>query len=213
MLAHSLIVVPAIFTLQFTLVTPPEILNSGHPTRHLALDMFTQPRDGAHSRELNRGSQIMASLTTLFPNLESCVAMVHLSHNTFLAHPNLNGELDLLGSARECLRFRNIKKASNIITLEEMLVEFIAAYLKHGPGKRKFLRFAHSDCRNSSLKVNGPLVRVGVQEPVCGLLSTEELTTEEFQDNYDAKRILQEAYWAKDGPLGDWAVSFREQQV
>ena len=215
MLTHSLIILPSIFTLQCTLETPPEIRKSEHLIRHLALDLFTQTRDGTYNRELNRASQGMASLKLLFPNLESCVVMVHLRHNFHLVDYNLtNGRrADLPGSARECLSLRNVKKASNIITLEQTLVEFIAAFLEHGPGKRKFVRFAHSDIRTPELKLIGPLARVKSQEPLCSVLTTQELTPEEGQENADAKRIFKAAYWPKGGPLGNWKVSFREQQA
>lgn len=38
----------------------------------------------------------------------------------------------------------------------------------------------------------------------------EQLTLEEDWFALEAKRIFQDAYWGKDGPLGDWNKAFRE---
>lgn len=81
-LKHSLIIIPAIFTSQFTLVTPPEVQGSEDRIRYLALDLRTTPHDGAHDRKLRRFSQGMTSLKSLFPNLHSCVISMHLAQNT-----------------------------------------------------------------------------------------------------------------------------------
>lgn len=211
---HSLIAIPAIFTLQFTLAASPEIHECGHLIRYLALDLYTQPRDGAHSRELNRGSQSLASLKSLFPNLESCIVMVHLGHNTGLAlSQHIHDQPGRQDFASACLAFRNVIKANNIITLEDTLVRFIAAFLEGGPGKRKFVRFAHSNPQEPWLRIVGPLVRASRRVPSGSLLPTEEPTSEEGEDNSDAERVFKEAYWGMAGPLGDWAASFRAQQV
>lgn len=159
-------------------------------------------------------TESLASLKSLFPNLESCVVMVHLGHNAGLAlSRHINDQPGRQDFASACLAFRNVIKANNIITLEETLVRFIAAFLEGGPGKRKFVRFAHSNPQEPWLRIVGPLVRASRREPSGSLLRTEEPTSEEFEDNFDAESIFKEAYWGKTGPLGDWAASFRAQQV
>jgi hypothetical protein len=79
-LQHSTIIIPTILTLQFTIVPPSEVQGSEHLLGYLVLDLHTTPHDGAHNRELNRGSRSMASLSLLFPNLKSCVFVVTLHH-------------------------------------------------------------------------------------------------------------------------------------
>lgn len=152
---HSLIAIPAIFTLQFTLAASPEIYECGH----------------------------------------------------------LNDEPGRQDFASACLAFRNVIKVNNIITLEVTLVRFIAAFLESSLGKRKFVRFAHSNPQEPWLRIVGPLVPAIRGEPSGSLLPTEEPTPEEGENNIDAERIFKEAYWGRAGPLGDWAASFRAQQV
>lgn len=211
-LKHSLIIIPAIFTSQFTLVTPPEVQGSEDRIRYLALDLRTTPHDGVHNRELRRCAEGMTSLKSLFPNLQSCVVLMHLAHNTG-SEPRLPIATDTLGRptfVRSTLKCRNFKTFSTIITLEETFVNFISTFLRNGPGKRKYVRFIHGSRQNPSLKRIGPLVDMSVQKPIRSLLSMEQLTLEEDRFALEAKRIFQEAYWGKGGPLGDWNKNFRE---
>ncbi|KAM0702666.1 hypothetical protein Q7P35_010097 [Cladosporium inversicolor] len=215
MLKHSLIIIPATFTLQCTLTTPPEAQGSEHRIRRLALDLHTTPRDGAHNRELSRYSKSMASLKLLFPSLESCVIMIHLAHNTGhvdYAHITTNA-LGWPSYVVSNLNCRNLKSIGNVITLEETFVEFIANFLRHGPGKRKLVRFTHISLQCPSLKRIGPLADVRRRESIVGVLGLDALTSEEEEEDQftvDAKHAFREAYWGKGGPMGDWDAAFRE---
>jgi hypothetical protein len=108
------------------------------------------------------------------------------------------------------LSCRNFTKDGRTITLEEILSEFIAAFLERGPGKRKIVRFAHSDYRCWPRKLVGPLVRVSSQIESEDLLPMELLTLERSQSIVDGRRIFKEAYWGEKGPLGDWEMSYRK---
>lgn len=207
MLKHSLIIIPAIITAQLTITVPREIQGSESRIRRLALDLHTTPRDGAHNRELSRCSKSMASLEALFPNLESCVILIHLAHNTgHVDHAQI--ATDALGRPSyvvSTLNCRNLKTIGKIVTLGETFVEFIATLLRQGPGKRKFVRFTHSSLQCPSVKRIGPLADVSVPGP-------DALTSEEEEDQFtvDAKHAFREAYWGKGGPMGDWDAAFRE---
>lgn len=211
---QSLIIIPAVFTLQFTLTTPPEAQGIEHHIRYLALDLHTTPHDGAHNRELSRCSKSMASLKPLFPNLESCIMLIHLDHNTGSLAKLQPVPTDTLGRpayATSTLSYRNLKTIGNVITLEETFVEFIATFLRQGPGERKFVRFTHGSLQNPWLKRIGPLADVRSRESIAGVLGLDALTLEEEdQFTIDAKRVFREAYWGKGGPLGDWNATFRE---
>jgi hypothetical protein len=212
-LERSLIIIPAVFTLQFTLTTPPKVQGNEHHIRYLVLDLRTTPHDGAHNRELSRCSQSMASLKSLFQNLESCVILIHLVHNTgHITGPRVL--TDALGRPTfvvSTLSYRNVKSIGNVITLEQTFIEFVATFLRQGPGKRNFVRFTHSSLQNPALKRIGPLVDMSSQEPISSRPSMESLTLEEDRFTVDAKRVFQEAYWGKGGRLrGDWNKAFRE---
>lgn len=186
-LQHSLIIMPATFTLQFSLVTPPDAQGSEHLIRHLVLDLETIPRDGTYNRELNRGSQSMASLSSLFPNLKSCTFEVHLAHI-------VQGGTTVMGSATRALSYRNVKKISKIITLRKTLVEFIEAFLERGPGMRKFIRFAHSSFNGVTYKQIGKLVPVSSRKPAGTVPPSGAIAMVEHGLAAYAERIFQEAY-------------------
>jgi hypothetical protein len=177
---------PANFDLQFTLVPPPDVQGSEHLIRYLVLDLYTTPRDGAHNRELNRGTQSMASLKSLFPSLESCVFVIRLAHAGRLLQT-------LIQLADETLTHRNVKKIGNIISLRRTLVEFIDAFLERGPGKRKFIRFIHSNFYHPEDKVIRSLVLVSSEGSSDAMLRPGA-TNGEKRSAADAERIFLKAY-------------------
>ena len=212
-LTQSLIIIPANFTLQFSLITPSAVQGSGHLIRYLALDLHVAPRDGTCHKELNRGSQSMASLKQLFPKLESCVFMTHLDHDLGRGRGSslMTDRHGQPSSVTASLDFRNVKNGGKVITLEESFIEFIGALCEQGPGKRKFIRFSHSDIHKPSTKMVGPLVRVNSKDKGT---SSDLLPMQLLADEEDhAERVFQKAYWGETGPTLDWWLSFREQWV
>ena len=186
-LQHSLITIPATFTLQFTLVTPLDVQGSEHLIRYLVFDLHTAPRDGAHNRELNRATKSMSSLRSLFPNLESCIFVVRLAHSG----PGGQSLTHLTNASLAC---RNIKKIGNIITLERTLVEFIGAFLGRGPGKHKFIRFVHSNSGHRDQVAKGSLVSVSSEKCPDAVPLPGTITEGEHRWATDAERIFRKAY-------------------
>jgi hypothetical protein len=101
----------------------------------------------------------------------------------------------LLDSASTLLSYRNLKTIRKIVTLRNTFVEFIGAFLKRGPGKRKFIRFIHSSHHPSSSKLIGCMVPVISGKTSGPVTLPGATTTEECRSNADAELTFNYAYW------------------
>jgi hypothetical protein len=164
----------------------------------------------------------MASLNTLFPKLESCTFLLHLSHDharrfwkwLFARTPQESCH------ARDIPRFRNIRSTGEVVSLEQTFIEFIAAFLEDGPGKRKLVQFSHEEANRSDFvfgkrivqdRSHGPLVRVDHQaSPSDEAIPIGEFAMARGRPATDAEHIFAEAYWGK---LGNLRASYRRQRV
>ena len=136
----------------------------------------------------------MASLRSLFSNLESCTFVVRLAHNYTTGLPFRTGISGHPGLLDTVLGYCDMKSINKPVAMRETFVEFIDAFLERGPGKRKFIRFAHTDYYGKSWKRVGKLVRVSSkQEPTTLPLDSSVLGNHQFAT--DAEQIFQKAYW------------------
>jgi hypothetical protein len=214
-LEHSVIVIRAVFIssgTQFTVKTPPAIQGSEVNIRFLALDLCTVSRDAVPNPELGKAIHSMASLKPLFSNLDSFTLTIHFVHDTQYGRSHLTTDRPGLPcSVKGTLSFRNLVAFATFITLETTIVGLFDTLLDFGPGKRKFIRFAHSEAHRPYRRLIGPLVRVSCHRLFTSLRAAEKLATEEDHSAADAERIFQQAYWGPLGPTGEVWTSFREQ--
>jgi hypothetical protein len=183
----SLVIIPAIVDAEFALEIPRDIRKSEHLIHHLVLDLQTTPHDGAHNIELYRGLQSMASLSSIFSNLVSCIFVVHLVHVN-------EARSNLMTLANQVLSYRKPTNISNTITLRNTFVEFTNAFLGQGPGERKSIRFAHSDVHKDQAKMVGTLVPVNKGKPSGAVSPPGASAIRENQSAADAERICKKAY-------------------
>ena len=210
-LQYSFIKIPADFTSKHTMPVPQALLGKEHLLRYVSLDVYTIPHGGCFNNDLESGVESMALLKQHFPRLEVCIILLQCHQRS-------------VSNSGRTSRMRSIKDLSimpflsgrdgqghggrSVETLEELVVKFIDTLRTQGPGKRRFIRFSHSE-ETSITKLVGPLTRVSGQEPSGGLGPIQRLAVEENRFGTDAERIFQEAYWGKGGRRGDWMASYR----
>jgi hypothetical protein len=92
----------------------------------------------------------------------------------------------------------------------DLYIKFIAAFLEHGPGKRKFIQFQHEEFR-SAPKFAGPLVLINAGESTSNeALPMQVSTVESDQFKADAQNAFEKAYWGKGGSSEKLMTAYRE---
>lgn len=188
---------------------PPALLGRGTHVKHLALDLDVHV-GSFFDRELIISTVHIDLLAEAFQRLAVCAFLLHIGWDScvvppggfinisILYHPNYRLEkLDTsLGSPPRTVR----------CTIEDNLVDFIAAFARSGPGRRKLIRFSRlrPEFRWSSRGVPPrefrPLVRVSKSNvsSTASASTGDALANAEKQSIINAKRILDEAF------LGAW---------
>lgn len=166
--------------------------------KHLVIDLsvFTQEK----SQELSTSIHRMAMLAKVFPRLSVCTFFVHIrfvnSIDMYSAKSFTAAILGLPGYGRHGVLVKR--------TLEDNLVNFIAAFARDGPGRCKLIRFSRRAIRPPSSTQTfskprhnlRPLVRVSIPD-VSSTTNTAgeyDLADEEQQSIINARRVLDEAF-------------------
>lgn len=149
LIKNSIVKIPMSFSPQNTVILPPLLVEREHDLRQLSLDLHTTPANKLYNRELNKAIKSMAALGESFPKLEVLVLSLYL-HSADRTY-------------QEVLRMQNIKRGNATsgwghATIEDTVIELIAALAQSGPGKRKLILFGSV----TSYRVHqvGPLVKV-----------------------------------------------------
>ena len=188
---------------------PPALLGRGNHVKHLVLDLDVHV-GSFFDRELIVSTGHMDLLAEAFPRLKVCTFLLHIGWDScvvppggfidisILYHPNYKlVKLDTsLGSPPRTVR----------CTIGDNLVDFIAAFARSGPGRRKLIRFSRlrPEFRWSSRGVPPrefrPLVRVSNPDvsSKASANTGDVLANAEKQSIINAKRTLDEAF------LGAW---------
>ena len=185
--AAFLVKIPWACITKNAIAVPPSLQGNAARVRRLVVTLPVNPRDGLYYRELNRAIDGMASLGTCFPVLKTCIFLLHVDMD--------RQSVDRKG---KMLRFRNIRAYKNVITLRKTFIWLITAFLEHGPGQRKLIRFDHhyrSVLRGAS--GIGPLTAVENQNTwsdAKGELQEEERENEKSSLAVSAERVFEKAY-------------------
>lgn len=182
---------------------PPALLGKENQVKLLVLDLDIHV-GGLLDGELAVSAGHMNLLAEAFPRLEVCTYLLHIGYDSDVVPSGGYIDVSILGHVKY-----KLKKASTApdapslivkCTVEDNLVDFIAAFVKSGPGRRKLIRFSRQ--RPEFLSIRGPpprefrpLVRVSSPDasPTAGATETT-LGHEENESLINAKRILDEAY-------------------
>jgi hypothetical protein len=177
---------------------PPALLGRENHVRHLVID-FEIVAD-KHSGVLSAAIDHMAMLAEAFPRLTVCVFLLQTEYNSYgMRHDSTKSvEAKLLALQGYTLTSQGIISEC---TLEDNLVDFIAAFARDGPGKRKLIRFSRQRVSflpsTQTLPVPRrkfrPLVRVSRLSSTTD--ATEDASVDEaMQSINNAKQILNEAF-------------------
>jgi hypothetical protein len=220
----SIVRTPAFFTAEHTLQLPPSLdENSQHlHLRHLVLGLRTTPIHNGYNRELNKGITTMSSLPALFPRVEACVFLLHFKNvrqNALVPFGRGFFNADMLRFTNA--RFDNASGKWERVDLEATILEFMLAFARDGPGKRKLLRFSTNkdvfDMHGTSCDAGvGPLVDVSGLVGATGAGEAGEDAACDLEEGADhensspacAECVFKEAYWSprvlqwKDGTKG-----------
>ena len=127
---------------------PPALLGKENHVRRLVLDLDI-PVGDAFNRDLTVSIGNMSILSEAFPRLAVCTYLLHIEYDSMVAHLGLatsSTEAIILGQPYYRLQRRleqhGDRRALVKCTLEESLVDIIAAFARAGPGKRKLIRFS-----------------------------------------------------------------------
>ena len=183
---------------------PPALLGNESHVRLLVLDLDLYV-GCQFDRELIVSTGNMGFLAEAFPRLVVCTYLVHFQYDPRIVPPG--GFIDV--SIRYHSNYRLETSTSppesspRLVkcTVEDNLVDFIAAFVKSGPGRSKFIRFSRQrpeflpSSRGEPPREYRPLVRVSspVASPTAGTTG-DALADEEEQSLINAERVLDEAY-------------------
>jgi hypothetical protein len=182
---------------------PPALLGREHHVKLLVLDLDIHVGT-KFNRDLTVSTGHMDLLARTFPRLAVCTYLLHIVYAShvvppggILGHPNFRLEKSSapLESPPKLVK----------CTVKDNLVDFIAAFARSGPGRRKLIRFSRLrpefllSSRGDPPREFRPLVRVRSPDVSSTGGATEDaLAEEEKQSVTNAKRILCEAF------LGAW---------
>lgn len=187
---------------------PPVLLGRGTHVKHLVLDLDVHV-GSLFDRELIVSTGHMDLLAEAFPRLAVCTFLLHIGWDSCVVPPGGFIDVSILYHPNYRLEKSSTSLDSPPRTvkcmIEDNLVDFIAAFARSGPGRRKLIRFSRlrPEFRWSSRGVPPrefrPLVRVSNPDVPSTASSTgDALADAEKQSILNAKRILDEAF------LGVW---------
>jgi hypothetical protein len=209
LLKLCIIKTPAFFTSEHAFEIPPALESKGHNVRRLVLDLRTTPFDGGYNRELNNGSKSMESLARAFPRLSVCVCLLHLKNVGQHGRGSFNSQILRFQSARE---WDDLCDGWEYVDFEDTILDFMMAFARSGPGKRKLIRFSTNE---QVVDANGECCEAGIGRLVSlsSLVASIDTENAEGASSSDpeqdadrehpsmahARRIFDQAYW---GPRG-----------
>ena len=157
---------------------PPALMKQESQINRLAIDLNV-PTGGVYNRELTISIGNMHLLAEVFPRIAVCTYLLHIEHDLMLA-PSLLGpsvEVGLLYHPvytwKRSIAPEGVRQWLVKCTLGDSLVEFIAAFAKSGPGKRKLIWFSRSSLfgwsgANKIGREVSLLTRVSSPDLICG---------------------------------------------
>lgn len=169
---------------------PSALLKSESNVKHLAIDLDNHA-GSSYSRELSAATDHMAMLAEAFPRLTTCTFLLRIEYDSLAVWPRSTASVEatILG-----LSGWRVQDTITRCTMEDHLVDFIAAFVRSGPGRRKRIRFnkqkisiLSSDEPNYPNEFR-PMVKVKRPDVEDSLANAEKHAT------INAKRILNEAF-------------------
>lgn len=163
---------------------PRVLQGSEHQLRSLVLNVRVSNQRAGYERELKMATHGMENLAQTFPGLESCLFVVSVG----------SGDRDVV---KEFFPSFLLRGSRHPVYWEGVLIDFIDAFAKRGPGKRKLFRFDHFATVRGHPHVGvGPTLRVdgGRKRVDDGNSVTEVVQSEELDE---AERLLYQAYRLK----------------
>lgn len=183
---------------------PPALLGRGNHVKHLVLDLEVHV-GGLFERDLIVSADHMDLLADAFPRLAVCTYLLHIEYDSNVVPAGGFIDVSILSHANFRLETPATPLASAYFvrcTVEENLVNFIAAFARSGPGRRKLIHFSRRNTRpllSRGLDLRSefrPLVSVsGPRESSTAGAVEDGLADEEKESFTNAKRILDEAYY------------------
>jgi hypothetical protein len=135
---------------------------SGHENhiRRLVLEVRCTPWEFAEEALSDSHVKSMAAWGKQFPNLKVCVLLLCFVKKRDGGLRCFNESILRISNYEPSEFGFEIKK----VTLEDMLVKIIAAFLRSGPGSRKIVRFGSGFTDSESYRVR-PLTEITGQDP------------------------------------------------
>jgi hypothetical protein len=183
---------------------PPVLLGRASHVKHLILGLVVHI-GGLFNRDLIVSTGHMDLLAEAFPRLAVCTYLLHIEYDSTVVPAGGSIDVSILRHANFRLENPTTPLASAYSvrrTVEENLVDFIAAFARSGPGRRKLIRFSRREILCFPPRILycpsefRPLVRVSSPHGSSTAGAVEDgLADEEKESLINAKRILDEAYY------------------
>ena len=182
---------------------PPALLGRSSHVKHLVLNLEVHI-GFFFSRELIVSTGHMDLLAEAFPRLAVCTYLLHIDFDSFIVPPGGFIDVSILSHAD----FRSEKPTTppasdeiSMCTVEDNLVDFIAAFARWGPGRRKLICFTRRKTHFLPSRILNlhsefrPLAKVSSPHGSSTAGAVDNGFADEGKESLiNARRILEEAY-------------------
>lgn len=186
---------------------PPALIGRETHVKHLVLDLDIHVGDRFNT-ELSVSTGHMDLLAETFPRLAVCTYLLHIEYDPRVVPTGGYIDVSILGHQTWRLEKSTTPFAASRFvrcTVEDNLVDFIDAFARSGPGRRKLIRFSRRNIqfppwvRPTFPREYRPLVRVMKSDRLSRAgIAGDALVDDDKESIINAGRILGEAY------CGEW---------